>query len=147
MTSISCDPPTLRITQPRPHDFGQPRWMRLEAEFQIEIDRILIALQIHMLSAQRRDERFDHQPGDPLFAELTLRPDIQQIRIADPIRQHPRRADDLPIAIRDAGREAVAKRFLQLLRRAPVVKVIGGQRAFQFGPIDVQVEAVGEGHS
>src|SRR3954465_14581631 len=67
----------LRVAQPRPHDFGHPGWLRLEPDLQIEIERVIIALQVHMLTAERRQERFDHPAGDPLFAELALRPDIQ----------------------------------------------------------------------
>ena len=69
-----------------------------------------------MLALEPRAEPFDHLPGNSAMPKRRLRPDVDEIRIANSVGQDAGRADDAPLRAGDANGEAILKRTFELLR-------------------------------
>src|SRR5258705_12455136 len=94
--------------QPLSYHFFQTRGPFDEADFLVEL-RNVVGKRVEVLAGEALLENLDHFSGHAAAAVGGVRPDVDEISIANAIRKHAVRADDVVRIEGDAGGEAVGK--------------------------------------
>lgn len=109
---------SLLSLQPFFYDLTHANGMGVKAKGFVKLNR-LISEQIDVLPGNLVQYDFHHFARNAAPDEWRVSPDIHNVCIADPIRQHTRSADDPIATVSDDCCITIGKRFLQMSWTAP----------------------------
>src|SRR5262249_34139472 len=90
----------------------------------------------HVLPGDARQQQADHRGGDPPPPVAGARPDVDEVRVGDAVREEARHADQTLPVPREGDVPGPLEREAQGVRRAAVVEVVGGQVGLRLRPVD-----------
>jgi hypothetical protein len=121
--------------EPPAHDQRHAHVLLFEAKRSIEA-RVLLREQADVVPRNRVQQSPDHFRTDAFASVFRRRPHVDQVRVGHSVCEEPRRADDSVIDPRYDDGITVGKGSLELLGRAPIVEVVGGEIRFERVPIN-----------
>src|SRR5262249_2360574 len=130
-----ADPRSAPPLQPAADHSLHPASTGGEAASRVELV-LIVGEQVHVLTDERFAQQLEHLAADAATAIRRMRPHVDDVGVADAVRQRARSADAATPVAGVGAAEARTERTLHLVGGPSVIEMVGGELGLELRPID-----------